>query len=71
MPRACSDCPILLTSVLIVGELDILQKKKSVQRVVRDVLYDDPDIREFDAILIQEPHYLQNCRKSIHYRRWS
>jgi hypothetical protein len=38
------------------------KRKKSVQRVVQDVLYDDPDIREFDAILIQEPHYLQNRR---------
>ena len=43
----------------MIRELNILQANLWKKSGVQDALYNDPDIWEFDAILIQEPHYLQ------------
>jgi hypothetical protein len=37
--------------------LNILQANLYRSLGVQDALYNDPDIWDFDAILIQEPHY--------------
>lgn len=43
--------------VVMIRSLNILQANLWKQLGVQDALYNDPDIWEFDAIFIQEPHY--------------
>jgi hypothetical protein len=41
----------------MISTLNILQANLYRSSGVQDALYNDPDIWDFDAILIQEPHY--------------
>ena len=41
----------------MISTLNILQANLHKSSGVQDALYNDPDIWDFDAILIQEPHY--------------
>jgi ribonuclease HI len=45
------------TYVVMTSTLNILQANLYRSSGVQDALYNDPDIWDFDAILIQEPHY--------------
>jgi hypothetical protein len=45
------------TYVVMISTLNILQANLYRSSGVQDALYNDPDIWDFDAILIQEPHY--------------
>src|SRR4051812_6789473 len=40
-------------------ELSILQAYLQKMSPLQDALYNDPEVWRFDAILIQEPHYLE------------
>jgi hypothetical protein len=41
----------------MISTLNILQANLHRSSGVQDALYNDPDVWDFDAILIQEPHY--------------
>ena len=47
------------TYVVMISTLNILQANLHRSSGVQDALYNDPDIWDFDAILIQEPHYCE------------
>jgi len=46
-----------LTYDVMIGTLNILQANLHRSSGVQDALYNDPDIWDFDVILVQEPHY--------------